>query len=95
MSKSTDARLALGRDAVVAPTVAATWLPGARADELRWLRARGLVRSRQIPDEDGRTITKEYVIWGEVLAELDGTRKPDPPARRPRGGTLRYLDPEG
>ncbi len=95
MSRATDARLALGRDAVVAPTVAATWLPGARADELRWLRARGLVRSRQIPDEEGHVVTKEYVIWGEVLAELDGTRKPEPVQRRSRGGTLRYLDPEG
>lgn len=94
MARATAARLALGASAVVSPTVAADWLPRSRADELRWLRARGLVHKRLMHDEDGRLTESEYVIWGEVLAELNGTRKPETPAsRRPRGN-VRYLDPD-
>lgn len=90
---SREARIALGRAAVVTPSTAAAWLPFGRAAALRWLRARGLVRVVPVPEEDGSVRQVEVVTWGEVLDELEGRRivEPTPKTRR---GRLPYVDPE-
>ncbi len=78
-----DPRLALGAAAVLSPTQAAELLPGREAENMRWLRDAGLVRSRHgLPD---------VVIIGDVLEALrsgatpsEATAKPRPTLRRAR-----------
>lgn len=74
MTSRTALRVALGSAAVLSPSEAASLLPGRDQDELRWLRAQGLVRERALPD--GRLT--EYVLWREVETALGTTRSPEP-----------------
>lgn len=79
MTSRTVLRTAQGDAAVYSPREAAALLPGRDEDELRWLRAEGLVREKTYPD--GRTA--EYVLWSEVHRALDASR-PELPAQRGR-----------
>ena len=72
----TASRLHLGAAAVLSPAKAAELLPFRESDALRWMRENGLVR--QIPG------LGEAVIWGEVVAAIQGPPSPPPPSRRGR-----------
>jgi hypothetical protein len=102
--RAADTRLALGSAAIVRPSVAASWLPFGDADGLRWLRARGLIHTIDLPceNDDGTTSLRpvEVVHWGEVEQEILGRRAianapPSPKRRRAAGGgSVAWADPE-
>ena len=91
---SRDARLALGRAAVVTPSTAAAWLPFGRRDALRWLRSKGLVRRVPIAGDDGTVREVEVVTWGDVVDEINGVRVVPVDETRGRRSRLPYVDPE-
>lgn len=88
MTTAAEERRALGPAAVVAPSVAARWLPWGAQASLAWLRARGLVL--EVPDVEGGV--REVVIWGEVLDALRGVAVPE---SRRSGRLPAWSDPEG
>jgi hypothetical protein len=85
VTSRTALRVALGSAAVLSPAEAAALLPGRDQDELRWLRAQGLVRERVLPDQR----LTEYVLWREVEAALGATRSPEPTPQATVGGLRR------
>lgn len=93
-------RRSLGSAAIVSPAEAARWLPFGDRVALRWLRARGLIRTVLLPDDSGTPREAEVVHWADVEEEIAGRRQlaaapaPRKPLRRPSAGSLPWIDPE-